>query len=42
MTFLSPDRHQAALFVRFARRQFAPNRADLIALLLVGLNGMGG
>ena len=36
MTFLSPDRHQAALFVRFARRQFAPNRADLIALLLVG------
>jgi NitT/TauT family transport system permease protein len=36
MTFLSPDRRQAALFVRFARRQFAPNRADVVALLLIG------
>ena len=31
MTFISPGRNQAALFVRFARRQFAPNRADLVA-----------
>ena len=36
MTFISPDRHQAALFVRYARRQFAPNRADIVALLLIG------
>ncbi len=36
MTFISPGRNQAALFVRFARRQFAPNRADLVALLLLG------
>ena len=35
MVFLSPERPGAALLVRFARRQFAPNRADLIALFLI-------
>ena len=36
MTFLQPDRMNPGLLVRFARRRFAPNRADLIAMLLIG------
>jgi len=36
MVFLSSDRLNAGLLARFARRQFAPNRYDLIALALVG------
>jgi NitT/TauT family transport system permease protein len=34
MSFITPDRHRAALLARFARRQFAPNGADVIALLV--------
>jgi NitT/TauT family transport system permease protein len=36
MVFLSSDRLNAGLLTRFARRQFAPNRYDLIALALIG------
>ena len=36
MVFLSSDRMNAGLLARFARRQFAPNRYDLIALALIG------
>jgi NitT/TauT family transport system permease protein len=36
MVFLSSDRLNAGLLARFARRQFAPNRYDLIALVLIG------
>jgi len=36
MVFLSSDRFSAGLLTRFARRQFAPNRYDLIALALIG------
>ncbi len=36
MVFLSPDRMNVGLLARFARRQFAPNRFDLIALALIG------
>jgi NitT/TauT family transport system permease protein len=36
MVFLSSDRLNTGLLARFARRQFAPNRYDLIALALVG------
>jgi NitT/TauT family transport system permease protein len=35
MVFLSPDRSGAAVLMRLARRRYAPNRADLIALLLI-------
>ncbi len=36
MVYLSSDRLNTGLLARFARRQFAPNRYDLIALLLIG------
>jgi NitT/TauT family transport system permease protein len=36
MVFLSTDRLNTGLLARFARRQFAPNRFDLIALVLIG------
>ena len=36
MVFLSSDRFNAGLLVRFARRQYRPNRYDLIALALIG------
>ena len=36
MVFLSSDRLNAGLLARFARREYAPNRYDLIALVLVG------
>jgi len=36
MVFLSSDRLNTGLLARFARREFAPNRYDLIALVLVG------
>ncbi len=36
MVFTSPDRMNVGLLARFARRQFAPNRFDLIALALIG------
>jgi NitT/TauT family transport system permease protein len=36
MVFLSPERMNAGLLVRFARARFAPNRFDLIALALIG------
>ena len=36
MVFLSSDRLNTGLLARFARRQFTPNRYDLIALLLIG------
>jgi len=35
MTFLPPDRMNPGLLVRYARRRFAPNRADLIAVFLI-------
>ena len=36
MTFLPPDRMNPGLLVRYARRRFAPNRADLVAAFLIG------
>ncbi|MGI9169605.1 MAG: sulfonate ABC transporter permease, partial [Caulobacteraceae bacterium] len=36
MVFLSAERMNAGLLVRFARARFAPNRYDLIALALIG------
>ena len=36
MVFLSSDRMNTGLLARFARREFAPNRFDLIALALIG------
>ncbi|MGH6985558.1 MAG: ABC transporter permease [Caulobacteraceae bacterium] len=36
MVFLSPDRMNVGVLARFARRRFAPNRFDLIALALIG------
>jgi len=36
MTFLSAERMNGRLLVRFARARFAPNRFDLIALTLIG------
>jgi NitT/TauT family transport system permease protein len=36
MVFLSSDRLNTGLLARFARRQFTPNRYDLIALALIG------
>ena len=36
MAFLSSERMNAGLLVRFARARFAPNRFDLIALALIG------
>ncbi len=36
MVFLSSDRMNAGLLTRFARRRFAPNRYDLIALAVIG------
>ena len=36
MTFLSAERMNGRLLVRFARARFAPNRYDLIALALIG------
>jgi NitT/TauT family transport system permease protein len=36
MVFLSTDRFNTGLLARFARREFAPNRFDLIALVLIG------
>jgi len=35
MTFLPPDRMNPGLLVRYARRRFSPNRADLIAVFLI-------
>jgi len=35
MVFLSPDRMNVGLLARFARRQFTPNRFDLMALALI-------
>jgi NitT/TauT family transport system permease protein len=35
MVFLSPERSGAALLMRFARRRYAPNRADLVAMALI-------
>jgi NitT/TauT family transport system permease protein len=35
MVFLSPGRLNAGLLVRFARRRFAPNLSDVVALLLI-------
>ena len=35
MVFLSPGRLNAGLLARFARRRFAPNLSDVIALLLI-------
>jgi NitT/TauT family transport system permease protein len=36
MVFLSPDRTNFGVLARFARRRFAPNRYDLIAVALIG------
>jgi NitT/TauT family transport system permease protein len=36
MVFLSSDRLNAGLLARFARREFVPNRFDVVALVLVG------
>jgi len=36
MVFLSTDRLNVGLLARFARREFVPNRYDVIALMLVG------
>jgi NitT/TauT family transport system permease protein len=36
MVFLSSDRLNTGLLARFARREYAPNRYDLIALTLIG------
>ena len=36
MVFLSSDRMNAGLLARFARRDLAPNRFDLIAFALIG------
>ena len=36
MVFLSSDRLNAGLLARFARRELAPNRYDVIAMLLIG------
>ena len=36
MVFLSSDRQGAGLLARFARRDLAPNRFDIIALVLIG------
>ena len=36
MVFLSSDRLNAGLLARFARRELAPNRFDLIAMALIG------
>ena len=36
MVFLSSDRLNTGLLARFARRQFRPNRYDLVALALIG------
>ena len=35
MVFLPPDRLNPALLARFARRRFAPNRADVFAVMLM-------
>jgi NitT/TauT family transport system permease protein len=35
MVFLSPGRLNAGLLARFARRRFAPNLSDIVALLLI-------
>ena len=35
MVFLPPDRLNPVLLARFARRRFAPNRADVFAILLM-------
>jgi NitT/TauT family transport system permease protein len=35
MTFVQPDRMNAGLLIRYARRRFAPNRADIIALFMI-------
>jgi NitT/TauT family transport system permease protein len=35
MVFLSPERSGAALLMRFARRRYAPNQADLVAMVLI-------
>ncbi|HEY5106345.1 MAG TPA: ABC transporter permease subunit [Caulobacteraceae bacterium] len=40
MVFLSPDRMNAGLLARFARRRFAPNGADLVALALIAAGGV--
>ncbi len=36
MVFLSPERMNAGLLVRFARARLAPNRYDLVALAFIG------
>ena len=40
MVFLSPDRMNVGLLARFARRRFAPNRFDVMALALIGAAGV--
>ena len=35
MTFLAPDRMNAGLLIRYARRRFAPNRADIVAMFMI-------
>ena len=40
MVFLSPDRMNAGLLARFARRRFAPNGADVVALALIAAAGV--
>ena len=42
MVFQSPERMSPGLLARFARRRFAPNRSDLIALLLIARPGRAG
>ncbi len=37
MVFLPPDRLNPALLARFARRRLAPNRADVIAMVLMAV-----
>jgi NitT/TauT family transport system permease protein len=40
MVFLAPDRMNAGLLVRFARRRFAINGADVVALALIAAAGV--
>jgi NitT/TauT family transport system permease protein len=40
MVFLSPDRTNFGVLARFARRRFAPNRYDLVALAVIGLGAV--
>jgi NitT/TauT family transport system permease protein len=40
MVFLSPDRMNVGLLARFARRELAPNRFDLMAFVLIAAVGI--